>query len=173
MVLALKSTIFDIKEFSKKKTKTINKVKYTFLMIDRKNVGIKKIKTNKKNVVIPSKVKIGKKTYKVTYLSESIFKDNSKSIRKLTIPNTVKKIPYRMADNCPYLEEVVIGKNVEEIEPYAFKGTNLRKVTFKGSKVKTIGEKAIIKGMFIDKKLVVKAPKSKLKAYKKMIKASK
>lgn len=42
---------FDTKEFSKTKTKTINKVKYTFLMIDKKNVGIKKVKTNKKNVV--------------------------------------------------------------------------------------------------------------------------
>lgn len=162
---------FDIKEFSKTKTKTINKVKYTFLMIDKKNVGIKKIKTNKKNVVIPSKVKIGKRTYKVTYLSESLFEDNSESIRKITIPNTVKKVPYRMADNCTWLKEVVIGKNVEEIEPDAFKSPTLRKVVFKGSKVKTIGKNAIqgCRG----EKIVVKAPKSKLKAYKKMIKASK
>lgn len=161
---------FDTKEFSKTKTKTINKVKYTFLMIDKKNVGIKKIETNKKNVVIPSKVKIGKRTYKVTYLSESIFKDNSESIRKITIPNTVKSVPYRMADNCPWLEEVVIGKNVEEIEPDAFKSSTLRKVVFKGSKVKTIGKNAIQGGS--GEKIVVKAPKSKLKAYKKMIKAS-
>lgn len=158
---------FDTKEFSKTKTKTINKVKYTFLMIDKKNVGIKKIKTNKKNVVIPSKVKIGKRTYKVTYLSESLFEDNSESIRKITIPNTVKKVPYRMADNCTWLEEVVIGKNVEEIEPNAFLWTNLKKVTFKGKKVTEIGKKALG-----DEKIVVKAPKSKLKAYKKMIKAS-
>ena len=158
---------FDTKEFSKTKTKTINKVKYTFLMIDKKNVGIKKIKTNKKNVVIPSKVKIGKRTYKVNYLSESLFEDNSESIRKITIPNTVKKVPYRMADNCTWLEEVVIGKNVEEIETNAFLWTNLKKVTFKGKKVTEIGKKALG-----DEKIVVKAPKSKLKAYKKMIKAS-
>ena len=78
-----------------------------------------------------------------------------------------------LAPSAVSVEEVVIGKNVEEIEPYAFKNTNLRKVTFKGSKVKTIGERAIVSGRFIYKKIVVKAPKSKLKAYKKMIKASK
>ena len=164
---------FDIKEFSKKKTKTINKVKYTFLMIDKKNVGIKRVKTNKKNVVIPSKVKIGKRTYKVTYISESAFRDGIENIEKLTLPDTIEKVPYLLFDTYDKysaLKEVVIGKNVKVIETDAFMWTNLKKVTFRGKKVKEIGKTAFREK---DKKIVVKAPKSKLKAYKKMIKASK
>lgn len=167
---SVKYRTFDIKDLSKTKTKTIDKVKYTFLILDKNNVGIKKIKTNKKNVAIPSKVKIGKKTYKVTYLSDNTFEDNSDSVEKISIPYTIKKIPYKMAYNCNWLEEIVIGKNVKEIEPNAFMWTDLKKITFKGTKVKNIGTSAF-KG--VSKKIVVKAPKSKLKAYKKMIKASK
>lgn len=164
---------FDTNEFSKTKTKTINKVKYTFLMIDKKNVGIKRVKTNKKNVVIPSKVKIGKKTYKVTYISESAFRDDIENIEKLTLPDTIEKVPYLLFDTYDKysaLKEVVIGKNVKVIEPEAFMWTNLKKVTFRGKKVKEIGKTAFREK---DKKIVVKAPKSKLKAYKKMIKDSK
>ncbi len=163
---------FDVREFSKTKTKTINKVKYTFLMIDKKNVGIKKVKTNKKNVVIPSKVKIGKRTYNVTYISESAFRDGVENIEKLTLPDTIEKVPYLLFDTfdkCSLLKEVVIGKNVKEIEPNAFMWTDLKKVTFRGKKVKVVGKHAF-RGK--KQKLVVKAPKSKLKAYKKMIKAS-
>lgn len=166
-----------IEEVAKKKNRTINGTKYELFIINKKEVGIRGITTDKNNFTIPSKIKIGKKTYKVTYLAgrsskyfSGIFKGTSTPL-KVVVPSTIKEIPNNAFSGCLNLREVVIGKNVNKIGINAFCGCKyLKKVTFKGTKVKSIGTSAF-EG--VRKKLKVKAPKSKLKAYKKMIKASK
>ena len=158
-----------------KKNKTIKGVKYEVFIINKDEVGISSITTDKDNFTIPSKIKIGKKTYKVTYLAgrslwshKGIFKGYCPL--KVVVPSTIKEIPNYAFYNCYNLREVVIGKNVNKIGEYAFNDCKyLKKVIFKGKKVKSIGTSAF-EG--VSKKIVVKAPKSKLKAYKKMIKAS-
>lgn len=165
-----------IEEVAKKKNRTINGTKYELFIINKKEVGISGITTDKNNFTIPSKIKIGKKTYKVTYLAgrssnyfSGIFKGPSTPL-KVVVPSTIKEIPNNTFSGCLNLREVVIGKNVNKIGINAFWGCKyLKKVTFKGTKVKSIGTSAF-EG--VSKKIVVKAPKSKLKAYKKMIKAS-
>lgn len=100
-----------------------------------------------KNVVIPVGVKINGKTYKVTAIANNAYKGN-KNLTKITIGSNVSKI----------------GKN-------AFSGcVNLKKITIKTTKLTAskVGKNAF-KG--INKKATIKVPKSKVKTYKKIIKA--
>lgn len=167
---------YPIEDTAKKINKTIKGTKYELFIINKNEVGISSIKTDKNKLIIPSKIKIGKKTYRVTYLAGrsekyifGIVKGPSTPL-KIVVPSTIKEIPNNAFFDCINLREVVIGKNVNKIGINAFWGCKyLKKVTFKGTKVKSIGKNAFEK---TSKKIVVKAPKSKLKAYKKMIKAS-
>ena len=164
-----------IEDTAKKINKTIKGAKYELFIINKDEVGISSITTDKDNFTIPSKIKIGKKAYKATYLAcrslwyhRGIFKGYCPL--KVVVPSTIKEIPNYAFYNCYNLREVVIGKNVNKIGEYAFNDCKyLKKVIFKGKKVKVIGKHAF-EG--VRKKVVIKAPKSKLKAYKKMIKAS-
>lgn len=95
-------------------------------------------------VKIPSKVTVNRVSYPVTSIAANAFK-GQKTIRK-----------------------VVIGANVTSIGKKAFKGcSNLKKVVVKSKKLQTVGAKAFAK---INKKAVIKVPKGKMKAYKKIFK---
>lgn len=95
-------------------------------------------------VKIPSKVTVNGVSYPVTSIAANAFK-GQKTIRK-----------------------VVIGANVTSIGKKAFKGcSNLKKVVVKSKKLQTVGAKAFAK---INKKAVIKVPKGKMKAYKKIFK---
>ena len=105
------------------------------------------IKKNVKTVSIPSAVKIGGVTYKVTSIAANAFKNNKK-VKKATIGKNIKKI----------------GKN-------AFYGCkNLKSITVKSTMLtaKAVGSKAF---QGISRKAVIRVPKQKLKAYKKLLKS--
>ena len=111
-----------------------------------KTVSFYKGKADAKNVSVPKTVKIQGKTYKVTAISANAFKDNKK------------------------LASVTVGSNVIMIGSKAFYGCkNLKKITVKSVKLKSIGKNAL-KG--VHKKAVVKVPKSKLAKYKKLFRNS-
>lgn len=100
-----------------------------------------------KNVVVPASIKINGKVYKVTAIANNAYKGNKKLIK------------------------ITIGSNISKIGKNAFSGcTSLKKITIKTTKLTSskIGKNAF-KG--INKKAVIKVPKSKVKAYKKIIKA--
>ncbi len=100
-----------------------------------------------KNIVIPASIKIEGKTYKVTSVANNAFKGNKKLVK------------------------ITIGKNIRKIGRNAFKGcANLKKVTIKTTKLtaKMTGKNAF---SGINKKAVIKVPKNKVKAYKKIIMA--
>ena len=104
--------------------------------------GNKKISSLK----VKNTVKIGGKTFQITAIGTNAFK-GSKRLKKVTL-----------------------GANIEIIGKGAFYNCRkLSSIQLKGKKVKTIGKKAI-KG--IKKKAVIKIPKSKKKAYKKLFKRS-
>ena len=116
-------------------------------MLNKKKVSYTGAKKTKTTLTVPSKVKIGRKNYKVTKLADYAFKGNKK-LKKLTLPK-----------NCCY-----IGTE-------AFSGcTKLKTLTIKSAKLtaQTVADNAF-QGM--SKKTVIKVPKSKLKEYKKLFRA--
>ncbi len=149
----------------------------------------------KTTVEIPSTVTYDGVTYKVTSIAPGAFK-NSK-IKKIVIGSNIKKIGSKAFYGCKKLTTVKMGKNVETIGNSAFQNcTALKKIEIP-SKVKKIGSKAFYgckaltnitikttklntskvgKNAFTKagsknyKKLKVKVPKKKLKAYKTMLK---
>lgn len=102
------------------------------------------ISRNQKSISVPDTVVIKGVKCKVTEIATGAFAENKK------------------------LTNVTIGKYVTKIGKQAFyKSAKLKKVTIKSTGVKTIGSKAF-QGIY--KKAVIKVPKSKKTAYKKLLK---
>lgn len=99
---------------------------------------------------------------------------------KVVIPAVVKleNIPYKVTriDRMAFyyttkVNSVEIGSNVTKIGEGAFNGCKkIKKITIKGNKLKSIGRYAFAG---TSNKLVIKVPKKKYKAYKKLIKKGK
>ena len=102
-------------------------------------------------------VTVGKVVYKISGKTATVVKVSDKKVKSVTIRNSVK----------------IGGKTlkVTKINKNAFKGCKkLKKVTIQAGSLKSIGKNAF-KG--IAKKAVIKVPKAKKKAYKKLLKKSK
>ncbi len=98
-----------------------------------------------KEIKIPAAVKKNGVTYRVTNIKKNAFK-NSKKLKKVTI-----------------------GKNVNKIGANAFRGcSNLKTITIMSTKLnaKSFGKNAL-KG--INKKAIIRVPRRKYKAYKKIL----
>lgn len=145
-----------------------------------------------KTVSVPKTVTIDNITYKVTAIAPNAFK-NCKKLTKITMKTNIKIIGKSAFSGCVKLKSVNIGSNVTTIGTQAFykctalkkitipskvnkigtkafyKCTNLKSITIKTTKLttKNVGSKAF-KG--IHSEATIKVPKSKLKAYKKMLK---
>ena len=101
----------------------------------------KKVKT----AVVPSALKIGKKTYKVTAVS-----------------------PYAFT-GCDGLKAVRIGKNVKRIGDHAFFGCDkLRTLYIASTKLTKKGVKGCLKGGKIRRVVVMKRAESRYRSYKKL-----
>lgn len=106
------------------------------------------IKTSRTSATIPAKVTIENYTFKVTTIANSAFAGNKK------------------------LKKVVIGKNIKHINKNAFKGCKkLKKITIQttGLTKSSIGKNAFKN---INAKAAIKVPRTKLKKYKKYLKAA-
>ena len=122
------------------------KYKITTAKTDGKGtVSLSGVKSkNSKSIKMTDTVNIGGKKFLVTSIGNSAF------------------------SGCGKATSATIGKNVTKIGSKAFYNCRkLKKITVKGTKLKSVGAKAF-KG--IHKKATIKVPKSKLKAYKKLIK---
>ena len=145
---------------------------------------------NAKSVTIPATVKIKGVTCKVTGIADNAMK-GSKKLTKAVIGSNVKTIGKNAFAGSKKLKTVKIGKNVTSIGANAFKkciavtsltlpaktvkiGANafngckkLKKLTIKSKKMtkKTVAKNAF-KGL--TKKTKIKAPKAKVKTYKKL-----
>jgi hypothetical protein len=127
-------------------------VEYTVTDTDSNTAAYTAPTDKKATVKIPDSVTItvnGEEvTYKVTSIADNAFQNNK----------TVKK--------------VTIGSNIQSIGKNVFKGCkNLKTITIKSKKLtaKNISKSAF-KGIPNSKKVTVKVPKSKYKAYKKLLK---
>ena len=105
----------------------------------------------------------------------SLIRVTNKKKKKITVPAavTIEGFSYKVMGiqakafrNHKKLNSVIIGKNVTSIGKEAFSGCKkLKRITIKGTSLKSVGSKAL-KG--ISKNAVVKVPKKKWKAYKKL-----
>lgn len=121
--------------------------KYTVTDTVKKNVAYSAPVTIKaKTITIPATIKINGEIYKVTKIDKNALKGNKK------------------------VTKIVVGSNIQSIGNYAFSGCKKLKTIIIQSKkltTKTVSKKAF-KG--IAKKVVVKVPKKKRTAYKKLLK---
>ena len=172
-----------------------SKGKYKILVSHPKNGTVEYVKPLNKKATkanIPATVKIDGITYKVVSIGKNAFK-NHKYITKVTIGKNVKTIGANAFYRCKKLKTVSMGKNittigdkafykctaltkitipskVKKIEKQCFYGCKkLEKITIKTTKLtkKNVGSKAF---SGVNKKATVKVPKSKVKAYQKMLK---
>ncbi|MDE6566207.1 MAG: leucine-rich repeat domain-containing protein [Lachnospiraceae bacterium] len=122
---------------------------------------------------------IGKLVYKVTGTGTvTLVKPVSKSIKKVTIPATVKidgftfkvtAVSAKAFAGCKKLKTVTIGANVSSIGKQAFKNCKkLSKITIRSKKL-TKGKVGAGAFKGIAKKATIKVPKKKYKAYKKFL----
>ena len=140
---------------------------YAIKSIKEKTVNVEKIDGWGLEKTIPDTVEIAGDIYKVVGIDGNAFKGNTK-ITKVTVGNNVKTIDSNTFSGCKKLWKVTLGKNVTSIGKGAFSGCKkLSRLHIKSTKLKKVGKNAF-KGAY--KKLVIKVPKKKLKAYKKLIK---
>ncbi|WP_026525022.1 leucine-rich repeat domain-containing protein [Butyrivibrio sp. MB2005] len=115
----------------------------------------------------------------VTKLGEGAFAAND-TATEIVIGSGITKIPTMCFSGNTNVTKVTIGKNVKTISEKAFAGCKLKNVVIKSKKLKKIGKyafacsKEINKNRFVhykgvSLKITVKAPKSKLNDYKKLI----
>ena len=145
---------------------------------------------NVKKITVPATITVGGITYKVESVATDAFK-NCRKLKSFKISSGVQKIGKNALICCIKLSSVTIGKDVTEIGAGAFanckalkkitipaavtkigkkafnKCKKLKTVTIKTKKLKTVGSSAF-KG--IAKKAVIKLPKAKKAAYKKLLK---
>lgn len=154
----------------KNTTITVNKGRYKVTSTTKKKEALAYIgpvdKTSKK-VTLPSSVKIGKKTYKVTSIGKKAFK-GCKKLTSVKIGKYVTTIGDSAFESCTALSKITIPANVTKIGKKAFyKDGKLKSITIKSKKLKKVGSRAF-KG--INKKAKIKVPSSKLSSYKKLLK---
>ena len=132
-----------------------------------KVIGVVAAKKNKiKKVTIPDRADCKGYRLNVTTIGNDAFA-GCKALKKLTIGNKVTVIGKNAFKKCSKLETVVIGKAVKTISSKAFIGDNkIKKITFKGKKLKTVNKNAFSKKV----KKNIKSKKTKLKGNKKAIK---
>lgn len=88
-------------------------------------VGLRNnIRFNK--LIIPSTINYHDSIFRVVSLKEECFENNR--IKKVFLPEGIKKIPFGAFDNCVSLKEVYIPNSVSTIEDYAFENTKLKHV---------------------------------------------
>ena len=118
-------------------------------------------------VEISDTVTINGVEYKVTSIAKNAFKNN-KQVTAVSIGKNVTSIGDNAFAGCSELKKVTIAENMVSIGKNAFKGCKkLKTITIKSGK---LTKKSIRKGAFkgISSKTVIKVPKKKLKAYKKL-----
>ena len=138
-------------------------------------VTLKKPRSRKVTTAkIPSTVKANGKTYKVTAIASGAFKNCSK-LKQVTISGNITTIGSGAFQGCKVLRTVKIGSKVTSIGSKAFYDCKaLTSVTIQTKKLSSgkVGKSAFTKaGRSNYKKLKVRVPKSKLSAYKKLLKS--
>ena len=150
---------------------------YNTYTVNKTGTSVTLKKPNSKVIItttIPSSVKANGKTYKVTAIAPNAFK-NCRKLKQATISKNVSSIGSGAFQGCSSLRTLKIGSKVSSIGAKAFYDCKaLTSVTIQSKKLTSgsVGKSAFAKaGRNNYKKLKVKVPKSRLSAYKKLLKA--
>lgn len=129
-------------------------------------VGVKKPELTK--VTVYDKVTLAGKSYRVTAIGASAFKNNTK-VKSVVIGKNVKSVGSSAFAGCTGLRKVhAKSTKLEKIGSSAFSGCRkLQKITIKSKALKKVGKSAFKN---INKKAVISVPKAKKKAYIKLLK---
>jgi len=145
----------------------------------------------KGNLVIPAACKVEGITYTITAIAEKAFQNNRK-ITGVVIGDKIKTIGAEAFSGCKKLKKVTLGKNVTAIDSRAFYNCSRLTAVTIPAKVKKIGKEALArcgklkkivlasrkltarnvgKNAFkgISSRATIKAPKSKRKAYRSLL----
>ncbi|MBO5522324.1 MAG: leucine-rich repeat domain-containing protein [Roseburia sp.] len=153
----------------KQVTKKINQSYYRGVPSSGKVTYVKPASKKITKVTIPATVKINGYVCKVTVIDKNAFK-GCKKLKTVKIGKNVQTIGERAFYQCTALKKINIPNNVKSIKKEAFAGCkNLQNVTFQGKKVTSIGKNAFKN---TKKKIKISVPKSKYKAYKKLLKGT-
>ena len=146
---------------------TIGKVKYK--VTSSSTVSYVSATSKSKKLTIPSSVTIDGKKYSITAIASKAFKAK-KNITSVTIPKTVITIDAQAFYGCKSLKKITIPASVKKIGKKAF--YNCSKLTRIEIKTKKLTNKTVGAGAFdkINSSAIVKVPKSKLEAYKILLK---
>lgn len=121
-----------------------------------RTVQVTALKKSAKTVKVFNTVTLDGKSYKVTSVAPSVFKNNKK-IKTVVIGTNVTSIGSNAFSGCTSLKKVTIGKSVKSIGKKAFYNCKkLTDITYKSTKVPKIGKQAF-KG--IGKKCRITVPK--------------
>ena len=146
---------------------TINGKKYqvTNALSTKGTVAITGLSDKKAETLsVPNTVKIYGITYKVTSVGKNAFRELSK-LKTAKVGDNVTTIGYGAFYKCPALKSVTLGKNVKSIGDHAFcRDEKLRTLTLNGTALTKVGNHVLYKAA----NLTIKAPSSKVKAYKKL-----
>ena len=150
---------------------------YNTYTVNKTGTSVTLKKPNSKVIItatIPSSVKANGKTYKVTAIAPNAFK-NCRKLKQATISKNVSSIGSGAFQGCSSLRTLKISSKVSSIGAKAFYDCKaLTSVTIQSKKLTSgsVGKSAFAKaGRNNYKKLKVKVPKSRLSAYKKLLKA--
>ena len=153
----------------KGKVYTVGSYKYKVMDTSKKTVAISgSKKKSMKKIVVPSTIKLKGKTYKVTAIGASAFK-NCKKATSVKVGKNVTSIGNNAFYGCVKVKTVTLySKKLKTIGSKAFYNCKkLTKVTIKSTVLKKVGSKAFTK---TSKKITIKVPKKKKTAYKKLLK---
>ncbi len=128
----------------------------------------KNLKKMSTEIVIPDKIKIRGKPYKVTAIADKAFMNNKKLV-KVVIPKGVTAIGKEAFRGCKRLKEMILPINVKEIGEKAFYGCKrLKKLTIRSKKLTSVNiGKEAFRG--VSKKAVILVPAKKKTLYRKIL----
>lgn len=157
-------------------TVTIKKLKYKVTKVDKNGggqvtlVGTTRKKSDKKfkTLKIGSAVKIGGKAFQITAIGKGAF-SGYRGLKAVSIGKNVKSIGDKSFYRCSALTKVTIPIKTSKIGKQAFYGC--KKLKNVGIKTKSLTTKKVGSKAFgaIHSRAMIKVPKSKVKAYKKLL----
>lgn len=95
--------------------------------------------TTERTVKLPARVFVGDYSYRIEEIGENAFA-GCLAMRRLILPDSVRKVRERGLGGCVHLEEVSFGKKLHHIGKDAFKGSlRMRRTKFRGKELRRSG----------------------------------